>query len=135
MGDFVIADREYPRLPELLLEEAPGFGDSEEYRRLDPGDLALPSIVCGAFTRYVERLQSAAVDPAHSRDALIDETFRAMERLASSPDPEVVNTLVVEVFEHLDLPDVALSKFRSRLGPSARALYDRWIRTRGGHTA
>ena len=55
-----------------------------------------------------------------------------MERLASSPDPEVVNTLVVEGFEHLDLPGGALPAFCWRLDPSARAVYDRWIPPRGG---
>jgi hypothetical protein len=132
MGDFVMADREYPRLPELLLKEAPGFGDSDEYGRLDPGDSALPSVVAGAFTRYVERLFSDAVAPVDSRVAQVEEALSAMERLASSPDPEVINTLVVEVFEHLDLPGGALPAFRSRLGPSARAVYDRWIPPRGG---
>lgn len=127
-----MADREYPRLPELLLEAAPGFGDSEEYLRLDPGDLVLPSVVCGAFTRYVERLHSDTGAPADSRGAQVEETFSAIERLASSSDPEVVNTLVVEVFEHLNLPDSVVDDFRSRLGPSAGAVYDRWIPPRGG---
>lgn len=55
MNDFVIVEGEYPRLPELLLEEAPGFGASAEYARLHPSDRDNASVVCGAFMRYVER--------------------------------------------------------------------------------
>lgn len=65
-------------------------------------------------------------DLGQPRERHLEETFRAIERLASSPDPEVANALVVEVFEHLNLPDNVLDEFHSRLGPSARALYG-WI--------
>ena len=131
MGKFVITDREYPRLPELLLEVAPGFGGSPELRRLDSADWALPSVVCGAFARYVERLHSEAPSSAESHKARVGETFRAIERLASSPDPEVVNALVVDVFEHLDFTADVHEEFHSGLGPSSRALYDRWVGSAG----
>jgi hypothetical protein len=125
-------DREYPRLPDILVEEAPSFADSEEARRLERGDWSLPSVVCGAFTRYIERLQLSPTDSGQRRERHLEEAFRAIERLASSPDPEVINTLVVEVFEHLNLPDKVLDEFHSRLGPSARPLYDSWIGRTGG---
>ena len=117
VGDFTIIDREYPRLPGLLVSEAPAFGESEEFLRLEP------SVVAGAFRRYVERVFS---QPAIAVAGHRVQAVRAMERLATSPDPEVQNTLVVDVFEHLDLPDKQLDDFLSDLGPAARAFYDRW---------
>lgn len=132
MGDFAGMNREYPRLPDLLVEEAPSFADSEEARRLERDDWSLPSVVCGAFTRYVERLHLSSSDSGQLRERHLEETFRAIERLASSPDPEVVNALVVEVFEHLHFPDKVVEEFHSRLGPSATALYNTWIGRPGG---
>ncbi len=130
MGDFVILDREYPRIAELLLEQAPSFSESSEFTELEAADLELPSVVCGAFRRYAQRVhREAASDTSDDR---VLETLRAMERLATSPDPEVENALVVDVFEHLDLSDEALERFIARLGPSSRALYDRWISPGGG---
>jgi hypothetical protein len=124
--DFVIREQEYPRVPELLLEEAPLFRDSEDYRQLDSVDLALPSVVMGAFRQYVERLTtSAAAAPLENTEAFA--AFSAFERLASSADPEVANALVVDIFEHLSLTKGRLNDFYEHLGPSARDLYDRWI--------
>jgi hypothetical protein len=131
MGDFVVVDREYPRIRELLLEQAPSFGESTEFLELEPPDLELPSVICGAFRRYVQRVHSGAEGPDASDDQ-VAETLRAMERLATSPDPEVANALVVDVFEHLDLTDEELERFVARLGPAARALFDRWIWPAGG---
>ena len=123
MGDFEIIEGEYPRVPDLLLEEAPGFRGSDEYARLHPSDHELPSVVVGAFMQYVERLH----DEAGAAEPALAETYRAMERLATSHDPEVENVLIVDVFEHLNLPEAVLDQFLSRLGPASRALYDRWI--------
>jgi hypothetical protein len=122
--DFNIVDREYPRLPDLLVGEAPAFGESEEFQGLGHEDLTLPSVVAGAFRRYVERLFS---EPPMVGAPNRAQAVGAMERLATSPDIEVQNTLVVEVFEHLDLAGQQLDAFLSDLGPAARALYDRWI--------
>lgn len=127
MSDFVIIEPEYPRLLELLLEEAPSFGESEEVARLEPNERALPSVVGGAFKRYVERLYAQADVGTPGSEERLAETHRAIERLARSRDLDVVNTLVVDVYEHLDLPERQLEDFRSRLGPSSRALYERWI--------
>jgi hypothetical protein len=131
MSDFVIVDREYPRITELLLEQAPSFGKSMEFLELEPPDLELPSVVCGAFRRYVQRLHSGS-EVADAPADQVAETVRAMERLATSSDPEVENALVVDVFEHLDLSDDEIGRFVARLGPASRALFHRWIRPAGG---
>jgi hypothetical protein len=132
MPEFVILDREYPRITQLLLEHAPSFGESVEFHELDPPDLDLPSVVCGAFRRFVQRVHLAegSLDPPTER---VSQTVRAIERLASSADAEVANALVVDVFEHLDMPAQTLQQFVDRLGPSARALYQRWIDPQAGH--
>lgn len=128
MSDFEIIGREYLRLPDLILLEAPSFAQSEEYARLTESERGLPSVVCGAFTRYLCRLyteiDTAQRDPARSQK--IAETYRAIDRLAESSDLEVVNTLVVEVYEHLDISGAALDAFRARLGQAANALYEEW---------
>ena len=129
MTDFTRVDREYDRLPALLVDNAPGFAESEEYARLDPNDLELPTVVCGAFNRYFCRLQNAAamrpeLDPTVAR--ALRDAYRAIDRLCASNDPEVVNTVVVEIFEHLDLGDATLATFEARRGKTARELYDRW---------
>lgn len=129
MGDFVVIDREYPRLAELLVEHAPSFGESAEFRELERQDLELPSVVCGAFRRFVERVHVQAAG-----DAPATEAVKAMERMASSPDPEVQNYLIVDVFEHLDLEGEVLDSFIARLGPAARSMYDRWIAPSGARS-
>ncbi len=130
MGDFVIIDREYPRLAELLVEHAPSFGASDEFLQLERQDLELPSVVCGAFRRFVERVHVQAAGEAPAQEAV-----EAMERMASSQDPEVHNYLIVDVFEHLDLHGDLLERFVARLGPAARSLYDKWIGPSGAGPA
>lgn len=131
MTNFVIEDREYPHLVELLMNTAPRFAESDEFGRLTTADHALPSVVLGAFTRYVERLNIKSRSSSSEIIAdEVDDTFRAIERLAASADPEVANAVVVEVLEHLDLPDQVLRDFYARLGPSAQNAYDRWMGAR-----
>jgi hypothetical protein len=124
VGDFIIVPGEYERIPDLLLSEAPAFGTSDEFQSLQPDDLALPGVVLGAFRRYVQRVFSKRHDAVSSEQA---DALRALERLATSSDREVVNALVVEVFEHLDQPQQELNDLLDSLGPAARALYDRWL--------
>lgn len=113
MSDFVIIEPEYPRLLELLLEEAPSFGESEEVARLEPNERALPSVVGGAFKRYVERLYAQADVGTPGSEERLAETHRAIERLARSRDLDVVNTLVVDDSDLL--PAEATRALRTRL--------------------
>lgn len=121
---FVTPGREYPELPRLLLAKARRFGDSPEFALLSDTDRLLPTIVCGAFGRYVNRLQA---DPDTAERDEVADALRAIEALAASRDPEVQNTLVVEVFEHLDLSEPQLRNFVQSLGPEARTLHETWI--------
>ena len=133
MADFTLVDREFGRVPVLLTEVAPGFARSDEYARLDSSDFERPTVVCGAFNRYLCRLQQAVTRAELDHDEARDlrDAYRAIDRLSESEDLEVVNLVVVEIFEHLDLDDAALAAFRNELGETTRDLYDRWITAPG----
>jgi len=121
MSDFVVVSRDYPRLAQLLVEQAPSFEGSPEFRGLGPSDLEIPSVVCGAFRRFVEHAHLQGPQEEAT------EAARAMEWMASNSDPEIENYLIVDVFEHLELEGSALDAFLARLLPASRALYERWI--------
>ena len=57
MVEFVVIDREHPRLAELLLQEAPRFGDSQEI----PGRPRLapfpPRTLGQGLVRQVDRVE------------------------------------------------------------------------------
>jgi hypothetical protein len=118
MTDFVIRERDYDKVPHLLTTEVPGFLDSEEYRLLDSEDRKVPGLVTAAFTRYFEGLREA--------DAL-ERCYAVIEKLAVSPDPEVQNLVVTEIFENLQGSDESLGKIREQLGPESRRLYQQWM--------
>lgn len=122
MTGFELTPREYPHLPEIIVSELPDFANSPEYGRLSEADRTLPTVVCGAFGRYLNRLLSED----EGKEQQLQGCRQLMEKLAASPDLEVQNTLIVEVFEHLDLPVGRREHFRRELGPIARALYDRF---------
>jgi hypothetical protein len=44
-----------------------------------------------------------------------------------SPDPEVQNLVVTEIFENLQGSDESLGKIREQLGPESRRLYQQWM--------
>jgi len=118
MTDFVIKERDYDKVPNLLITEVPGFLDSEEYRLLDSEDRKVPGLVTAAFTRYCEGLQEA--------DAL-ERCYAVIEKLATSSDPEVQNLVVTEIFENLQGSDESLVKVKEQLGPESRRLYQQWM--------
>lgn len=78
---------------------------------------------------------NASTFKAGTRDESDDrlaEATKAIEHLATSPDPEVANALVVDVFEPLEIEGEELTAFVARLGPAAREVYERWISLPGG---
>jgi hypothetical protein len=79
--------------------------------------------VGGAFARYLSNLYASAQGDTRE----IEQAQRAIDRLAASADPDVVNVLQTEVFEHVDLSDRAARRFKSALGAHARQLYDEWM--------
>ena len=118
MPDFVIKERDYDKVPQLLTTEVPGFLDSEAYRLLDSEDRQVPGLVAAAFTRYLEGLHEAGA---------LERCYAVIEKLATSPDPEIQNLVVTEIFENLQGSDESLGKLKEQLGPESRRLYQKYM--------
>ena len=129
MSSFILKNREFDIVPNLLLEAAPGFSQSVEFRALTEREQRAPGLVCAAFTNYFLRLQEAPLrgEGGESEPAALEQCYAAIERLASSSDPAVNNLVVVEVFEHIPGPVALESEIKSRLKPRSLALHNRWV--------
>ncbi len=127
MIDFVLKPRFYDRLPAYLLDSVVGFGDSPEFETVAEFR-DLPGVICGALGRYLSRLQREAeagvLDPA-GREQL-ESSYRGVETMASSEDPEVQNAVQVEIFEILSDGSALWETIRANLLPASKALLERW---------
>lgn len=126
MPDFEITPPEYPHIREVMFSLLPDFASSPAYERLSEHDRGLPTVVTGAFARYINELLTGS-EGERDVSRQLRAGFNVIERLASSPDPEVQNALIVEVYEHLDLTDDESERFQRQLGPASKALYARWM--------
>jgi hypothetical protein len=54
-------------------------------------------------------------------------SYHVLEWFATSHDLEVINVIVVEIFENLDCDPPVLEAIKTRLGPVSRQLYDKWL--------
>lgn len=126
MKGFVIVPQPYDRLPEYLLEVSPGFAESPEYLALDQELRSIPGLVVGAWGGYLRRVFSAQEGDEARRyeTGLLGRLFEVLESLCSSEDGNVVNAVMVEIFEHLHEGDDWHARFRSVLGPAARNVYE-----------
>jgi hypothetical protein len=130
MSSLIPMQRAYSRIPQLVVHTVPGFAASPEYTALGKPDLQLPGVVCGAFAKFLVRLQqgvSAGAVRAESAAGLA-ASYQVVEQLATSDDPEVVNAVVVEIFENLDCEPHVLEAIKARLGKVSRQLYAKWVR-------
>ena len=118
MPDFIIKERDYNKVPDLIATAVPSFLESEAYDLLDAEDRKVPGLVTAAFTRYFEGLQEA--------DEL-EKCYAVIEKLATRSDLEVQNLVVTEIFENLRSSDEGLRKIKEQLGPESRRLYETWI--------
>jgi hypothetical protein len=103
-------------------------GASPEFE-LVAEDTDVPSVIVGALSPYVVRLEGEASRgtlDAGGRTSL-DAVYETFERMASSRDGHVENALVVEVFEHLHCTERIRRRIVKQLGPHSRAVYDRWV--------
>ena len=130
MGRFVLIEPEYPRVSEVLLSTVEGFGNSTEYEQLSEAERQLPGVVAASFTRFFMRLQEAeARDGLSDRNArILDQAYRAIERLASSRDEQVRTLVRDEVFENIRGSELTWRLMESRFGPQSEALYEEWRR-------
>ena len=129
MARWLPVPREYNHLPQLLVQKVPDFAASPEYKALESADLQLPGVVCGAFAQYLSRLQkdTLARPRNHEDAASLSAAYHALEWLATSHDPDVINAVVVEIFENLDSDPHVLEAIKARLGKASGQLYDTWL--------
>ena len=130
MTDFVRRQSESEKVADFLLRVMPAFGQSQEFKQLDGPLRKVPGLVAGALKDYLIRLQEFETRGNADAEALnaLENVYRAIEELASNPDPGVQNLLVTEIFEHLWCPEPTLAVIKQRLKPKSSALYSRWVR-------
>jgi hypothetical protein len=129
MASLLPTPREYSHLPQLLVQKVPGFAESPEYKVLGSADLQLPGVVCGAFAQFLSRLQKDASEGRRNKEstASLSASYQVLEWFATSHDPDVINVVVVEIFENLDGEPPVLEAIKTRLGKASRQLYDKWL--------
>ena len=129
MASLLPTPREYSHLPQLLVQKVPGFAGSPEYKALGSTDLQLPGVVCGAFAQFLSRLQKDAIEGIGNEEgaASLSALYQVLEWCATSHDPDVINIVVVEIFENLDSEPPVLEALKTRLGKASRQLYDKWL--------
>jgi hypothetical protein len=117
--------QDYEGLPTLLRTASPAFVASEEAATLAAEDWALPGVVLAAWGRFLSRTfsEERRGQLSVAERAVVESQFDLLERLCSSEDPEVVNAVAVEIFEHLQEGDEWHRDFARRLGPRARWEY------------
>lgn len=128
--NLILKKREFDEVPNLLIEYAPLFRQSDEFKNLDAEDRLVSGLVCAAFTKYFVHIQQQVIlqtDVNESKRAELENCYVAIERLASSNDPTVNNLVVVEIFENICEPDTMLIEMKKRLKPKSLDLYKRWI--------
>ncbi len=128
MGRHVLVESEYPKVPEVLLSTVENFGDSLEYEQLGEAERQLPGVVAASFTRFFMRLQEAeARDGLSDRNVkILDQSYGAIERLASSRGERVRTLVRDEILENIRGSELAWRLIESRFGPQSKALYEEW---------
>lgn len=128
MGNFTLAESEYPKVPEILLSMVQGFADSLEYERLSEIERQLPGVFAAQFTRFFVRLQEAELRGDHDeRDTeTLAGAYRAIEKLASSRDKQLRSLVQDEIFEDIRASEGTWPKIKVRLGWQSRTLFDQW---------
>ena len=129
MTSLLPTPREYNHLPQSLVQKVPRFAESPEYKALDSADLQLPGVVCGAFAQFLSRLQKDAIEGIRNEEgaASLIASYQVLEWCATSHDPDVINVVVVEIFENLDSEPPVLEAIKTHLGKASRQLYDKWL--------
>jgi len=127
--DFVIRKGQYHEIPRFLTLAVIGFAESHEYNLTAKDNLDLPGVVCAAFANYILRLHDEQTGNTGEPElgGALESAYDALERLASSEDPEVVNAVIVEVLQSLGDAPAALEYVYPMLRPNSRRLYDEWV--------
>jgi hypothetical protein len=129
MASWLQRPRAYAHLPQWLVQKVPGLAAAPEYKALGSADLQLPGVVGGAFAQFLSRLQQDTLTgPRSDEDAArLSAAYHVLEWLATSHDPDVINVVVVEIFENLDCESHVLEAIETHLGKASGQLYDTWL--------
>lgn len=129
MASWLPILRAYAHLPQWLVQKVPGFAASPEYKVLSSTDLQLPGVVCGAFAQFLSRLQHDILTGARSEEdaASLSAAYHVLEWLTTSQDPDVLNAIVVEIFENLDGEPQVWEAIKTHLGKASGDLYSQWL--------
>lgn len=133
MTDFMRHESQLQRIP-TLLTRAVGFRESPEYGEMRPYELDIPSVVSGAFAKYLVRIHAeensdAAESVAHEP---IVAAHQVLDALASSPETAVQNLVTDEIFENLECSQQVIVRIELNLLPNSLSLYKRWRAEQGG---
>jgi len=129
MARWLPVPRAYSHLPHLLVQKVPDFAASPEYTALESAEIQFPGVVCGAFAQDLSRLQkdTLARPRSHEDAASLSAAYHALECFATSHDPDVINAVVVDIFENLDREPHVLEAMKAHLGKASGQLYDTWL--------
>jgi hypothetical protein len=121
MTDFIRSEPRDEALIRRLLEAIPGFAHAPEYLALDASDRHLPYIVAARASEYWERLER------DQRSQSLNTLADGLERLASDCDP-AIQDLVIAILNPLGNDSPLAGQMKLRLGPTARALFEKFLR-------
>lgn len=128
MGDSMLFESEYSKIPILFLSQVLGFADSIEYKSLNETEKNLPGIVAAAFTRFFVGLQSKELyEVLVDRDSkILTDSYKVIEQLSKSSDHSVKTLVEDEIFENVRASEGTWHMIESRFGPISKNLYDEW---------
>lgn len=118
-----------------IVANAIGFRASEEFRvQWDDYDefAEVPLLGCASFGRFVRAIVGEAIERPERRAALkpaLGSAFDVIEALSTIEDEYIATCVVTGLFEALeDEPaDAVFNTIASRLGPTSRAWWDRYV--------
>src|SRR5262245_53025378 len=106
----------------------------KRFRRGEWGRL-LPRYLPIKWSKFARRSCSPLVlatrhltGPRNVEDAAsLSAAYQVLEWLAASHDPDVINAVVVEIFENLDGEPQVLEAIKAHFGKASGQLYNKWL--------
>jgi hypothetical protein len=118
--------RDWDNVLDKAKKRAPLFFESAEYKRLDPHDTALTTVVIRHFGTYFVKLQRNATlfpdNSKHKRE--LQQCYELIEELSSSPDYEVTNLVGAEIFGAIPKRDPVEEDIFKGLKTRSRELFN-----------
>ncbi|HYE29889.1 MAG TPA: hypothetical protein VEH27_00540 [Methylomirabilota bacterium] len=123
---FAAGKREWDMVLERARKRAPAFFESTEYKRLDPHDTALTTVVIRHFGEYLLKLQrNASLFPDNAKHKKeLQQCYDLVEELSGSPDSEVRGLITNEIFFAVRKGDPIEEDIFKGLKPRSRELFN-----------